>query len=745
MAFSFGFYDSVNGDRRYDALEMSSIFDGIITDGVLPNYGEQFKIEPAKGMGIVVKSGRAWFNHTWNVNSANLLLYLNEADRVLVRYDAVVLEVNRSRDVRANTIKLITGQASTSPMKPALINGDDVKQYPLAYIRIDPKMESVLSGNIEQMVGTSVTPLATGKLQTTDISQVFTQWDGEFEEWYNSIKDIVSDANLAALKTQIELKLDRSEKAKVDTPDTDDTKYLTPAVAKAIITNTVTPIGSIQISAKTPTQFAGTWLPCDKSTYAVTKYQRLFDIMGHMFGTVDKRNNGADLYSGVGHTYYGYSVANQMRGSNPNLYLVAVTRMRLHGSSLHSTQSGDIAVAQYNANNNSVVNMYYQENVPTVYGSGALFDTTNPIFFIGDTCFYVFGKNIYSLDGRGYLTAEFPGSNEIGGTSKSCLLAIIDDENDHYAIFTTLNGAIAVVSFRKIGTTNNYEANTSSSYFISGITDPLKVWVFNKQIYFYNANQLMQTTIGSGLSTAFTGSSTTKQVIDKFMLFRSRKSSQYDTLPRENESMGYSANNKICIMIYDSDPEYTTNGRINTKPTRFVVAEVADEYTGELRMTDKTIDYNGFLYSNYTISNSQFNIEATVPFIKTNSNGSKTVGLFASLYYYNPAVSYNRIYNYLIGACSGSDIRDANKQIRCYKQFDSRVGDNDPSVDTNSIKGQICESAGNGVIIPYKWERKNSSESFPYAVGGDYIDLTQFSLPWLNRTAGANVFYIRVQ
>ena len=34
MAFSYGFFDSRNGDRKYDATEFSSIFDGIIKDGV---------------------------------------------------------------------------------------------------------------------------------------------------------------------------------------------------------------------------------------------------------------------------------------------------------------------------------------------------------------------------------------------------------------------------------------------------------------------------------------------------------------------------------------------------------------------------------------------------------------------------------------------------------------------------------------------------------------------------------------
>ena len=38
MAFSYGFYNAVDHDRRYDAVQMSQIFDGIISDVVYATY-----------------------------------------------------------------------------------------------------------------------------------------------------------------------------------------------------------------------------------------------------------------------------------------------------------------------------------------------------------------------------------------------------------------------------------------------------------------------------------------------------------------------------------------------------------------------------------------------------------------------------------------------------------------------------------------------------------------------------------
>ena len=39
MAVTYGFYDSTGGDRKYNAEQMGSIFDGIISDGFYSNIG----------------------------------------------------------------------------------------------------------------------------------------------------------------------------------------------------------------------------------------------------------------------------------------------------------------------------------------------------------------------------------------------------------------------------------------------------------------------------------------------------------------------------------------------------------------------------------------------------------------------------------------------------------------------------------------------------------------------------------
>ena len=53
MSVTSGFFDSINGDRKYNAEQMSSIFDGIVTDGVFQNIGEAFRVQSVSNHGCL--------------------------------------------------------------------------------------------------------------------------------------------------------------------------------------------------------------------------------------------------------------------------------------------------------------------------------------------------------------------------------------------------------------------------------------------------------------------------------------------------------------------------------------------------------------------------------------------------------------------------------------------------------------------------------------------------------------------
>lgn len=58
MAQRFGFFDSINKDRRYNATDMGRMFDGLIRDGIYMSYLEAFAVQPAGQMTVWVRPGR---------------------------------------------------------------------------------------------------------------------------------------------------------------------------------------------------------------------------------------------------------------------------------------------------------------------------------------------------------------------------------------------------------------------------------------------------------------------------------------------------------------------------------------------------------------------------------------------------------------------------------------------------------------------------------------------------------------
>ena len=204
MAFTCGFFNSENGDRKYNAEQMSAIFDGIIADGVFTTIGDHMAVSAGTGMQVLVGTGKAWFDHTWNVNDAAYPLTIAASDVTLSRIDAIVLETNHSDSVRLNKLRVVQGTVASSPVKPTLTNSEKVHQHPLAWVTVKPGVTQIAASAIENAVGTSACPFVTGIIATTAIDDLFNQWNGEFDEWFDNLKAQLSDNVVANLQKQID-------------------------------------------------------------------------------------------------------------------------------------------------------------------------------------------------------------------------------------------------------------------------------------------------------------------------------------------------------------------------------------------------------------------------------------------------------------------------------------------------------------------------------------------------------------
>lgn len=181
MSLTYGFYNAIENegvwDRRYNAEDVSRLFDGLINDGVYETIGNHFRVSPLSGLTVSVGTGRAWFDHTWTLNDAPITVTLAAAHSAYARIDAVCLQTDSS--TRENSIVVVPGNPAASPVRPALT----VTQHPLAYVKVNKNATTIKDADITNMIGSSSCPWVTGVVSVMDIDMMISQWEDQWDDW----------------------------------------------------------------------------------------------------------------------------------------------------------------------------------------------------------------------------------------------------------------------------------------------------------------------------------------------------------------------------------------------------------------------------------------------------------------------------------------------------------------------------------------------------------------------------------
>lgn len=215
MSVTSGFFNSLNGDRKYNAEQMSSIFDGIINDGIFSNIGTAFNVLVAGEMNITVGIGRCWFNSTWMYNDSIHTISIEQAEPILDRIDVVAIEVNRSAAVRKADIKVIKGTPDLAPQPKEMERTEEVHQYCLAQVYVHAGVSELTQADITSKIGTEDTPFITAILETIDLNVLLGQWQGDldnfvaaettsFTNWFNAMKGQLSEDAAGRLQEEID-------------------------------------------------------------------------------------------------------------------------------------------------------------------------------------------------------------------------------------------------------------------------------------------------------------------------------------------------------------------------------------------------------------------------------------------------------------------------------------------------------------------------------------------------------------
>lgn len=197
MSVSYGFYNSLNHDRKYDARQLGDIFDGIITDGVYHSIGNVFAVTANSGMVVNVDSGRGWFNGTWILNDAKITVELPASHPVYSKIVAIIIRVDKAN--RENLITYKEGTAASSPEPPAMEKTENVFEYPLAYVTVEPGSTAITPENITTKVGTTDCPFVTGIIQGVSIDALIQNWKDQFDIMFADLEKQISQAASATI------------------------------------------------------------------------------------------------------------------------------------------------------------------------------------------------------------------------------------------------------------------------------------------------------------------------------------------------------------------------------------------------------------------------------------------------------------------------------------------------------------------------------------------------------------------
>lgn len=183
---TYGFFNSQNGDRKYNADQMSSYFEGLISDGVYQNVDDACVVRASDGMTVTVGKGRAVIGGKWLKNDALYDVTITGSNPTNPRYSAVVIKLDNN--ARTITLTSVNGTPASTPTKPTVTNTETTKYLVLAYILVPAGATSILQSNIEDARSLSVCGWVSGLIEQVDTATLFLQWQSVYEQQFETFK-----------------------------------------------------------------------------------------------------------------------------------------------------------------------------------------------------------------------------------------------------------------------------------------------------------------------------------------------------------------------------------------------------------------------------------------------------------------------------------------------------------------------------------------------------------------------------
>lgn len=178
MAIKYGFFNSVDGDRKYTAEDIGRYLQGIISSGVYADSSDSLQVVAGGGMNVIVQPGRAMLDFHYMENDSPLTLTLSPSGS-LPRKDTIVMRLNNLS--RLCEIAVVEGTPATSPVANAPKRTDAVKEYVLAIVTVNKLVTAISDADIRDERSGQYCRWVTGVIKQVDTSTLFNQWQAAYE------------------------------------------------------------------------------------------------------------------------------------------------------------------------------------------------------------------------------------------------------------------------------------------------------------------------------------------------------------------------------------------------------------------------------------------------------------------------------------------------------------------------------------------------------------------------------------
>lgn len=147
MAIRSSFFNSEDGDRKYNAADFAEYFNSLVNTGIFPKKdNSEFKVESNNNMTVTVKAGQVWIEGYSMINDNDYVLDIDTASGSLNRIDRVVIRLDlENRKIELDVKK---GEITESPVAPELQRDNVIYELGIADINVGSSISEITQEDI---------------------------------------------------------------------------------------------------------------------------------------------------------------------------------------------------------------------------------------------------------------------------------------------------------------------------------------------------------------------------------------------------------------------------------------------------------------------------------------------------------------------------------------------------------------------------------------------------------------------